>query len=781
MTISVLRKDTQREDAQSENAAEYEVIGKPIIRESGAKKVTGAAKFTTDISKENMLHGKILFSNRPHARILNIDVSKAAAIPGVEAIITGDDVPDTRYGQFILDRPVLAKERVRYIGEPVAAVAARSKEIARKAVGLIEVSYEDLPAVFDPEDSLKKDSYQIHPGLQDYSAINPYVRYGNVCMDARVSQGDPDTAFAEAERIVENTFKTQGTHQGYLEPHSCISYYDHTGRLSVVTGTQQLSIDHASLARVLELPLTRVRVESPFVGGAFGGKLNISIEPICCLLTKASRKAVKITLTREEEFFTQHPRAPFIMKLRTGICEDGTIVAQEVDIVVDAGAYVDQSIGIATKAAFSMQGSYHIPHCRARTRAVYTNNIDWGCMRGYGTIQMTYAIETQLDLIADEIGMDPADIRMNNLCREGDKIISGQTIHGIHVRETMQKALEVSDYRNQKENLEKNIGIGIANVNKTSGLLSSSASIRANEDATLSINTAIVDMGTGAHTVFRQIAAEVLQLPVDQISISRQDSDFAPYDFGSQASRTVYNSGNAVRIAAEDLQKQLVSVAAATMQCDPSQIIHQGGTFFLRESTEQELGFEELVGASLYSRQGPLIGHGSYMSTEPVDDQAGEGFFEHAYPAFTFSTQIAVVEVDPGTGKIKICDFTSCHDIGKAINPTAVEGQIEGAIVQGLGFGIYEEMIMNQGRVLNPNLVDYRMPTILDAIDIHIELIEIPDEKGPFGAKGIGEGPMIGVAPAIANAIFDATGVMVRELPIYPERLYFEIQKKKTF
>lgn len=756
---------------------EYAVIGKSILRDDGYAKVTGKARFSADMAQHNMLIGKILYSSRPHARILKIDPSKAQALPGVEAVITSADAPDTRYGAFIFDRPILARERVRYVGEPVAAVAAISEQVAIEALKLIEVEYQDLPAVFDFQSALPDNAPQIHPQLQAYAAVNPYVRYGNVCMDARISLGDADEAFHQAHLIFENTFTTQPVHQGYLEPHACISAFDHTGRLTVWMETQQLSWDHASLARALNLPMTKIRLIPTYVGGGFGGKLNISIEPICCILTQITGRPVAITLTREEEFFAQHPQAPYKIILKTGVAKDGRIIAQDADILVDAGAYADQAVGIATKSAFSIQGCYSIPNCRARTRVVYTNNVDWGCMRGYGTTQPTFALETQLDMIAKELGMDPAEIRLRNLCQEGDSLISGQSICSVHIRETMEKALATAGYWEKKNALPKNFGIGIANVAKTSGLLASSASIRVNEDATVSIGTGIVDIGTGAHTVFRQIAAEVLGIPIEKISIASQDSDSAPFDIGSQASRTIFNTGNAVRIAAEDVRYQMLELASKTLKCDKEHLMFKNGSW-VNFTSGAEIGFEALVGASLYAHQGPLLGHGSYMSTRPLDKPVGEGFYEHAYPTFTFSTQVALVEVDPQTGKIEVREFTSCHDIGKALHPNAVEGQIEGAVLQGIGLAILEEIITQDGVVKNPNLVDYRMPTAMDAIDIKVILIEEPDEKGPFGAKGIGEAPIIGVAPAIANAIFDATGVMVKQLPIHLERLFFAIQER---
>ncbi len=753
----------------------YDVIGSSPIREDSFPKVSGKAIYSTDVIQSNMLYGKILYSDLPHARITSIDTSKALALPGVGAVITAVDVPNTRYGLFLFDRPILARDRVLFIGEPVAAVAAISEQIAAQAIKLIEVTYEKLPAVFDIEGAIQEDAPIIHPNIKEYGAINPYIRYGNVCMDARVVQGDPKQAFANADFVFENVYTTQGTHQGYLEPHACLASYDYTGRFTVWTSTQQLSWDHAGLAKALEVPMTQVRIISTYVGGGFGGKLNISIEPICCVLTQKTGRPVKITLTREEEFITQHPRAPFQIKLKTGVMREGTLIAQDADIIANAGAYADQTIGTATKAAYSMQGSYFIPNCSARARAVYTNNVDWGCMRGYGTLEMNFAIEAQLDFIARQIGMDPADIRYRNLARESNTIISGQKLRCVHIRETMDKALEVAQYRQKKGDRGANIGIGIANVTKTSGLLASSASVRVNEDCSVSILTSVTDIGTGAHTVFRQIVAEVLRVPIERIHISSQDSDTSPFDIGSQASRVVFCTGNAILMAAKDVRNQILVLAAKVLGLDQKNLALTGGWVRNAATRETLISFESLVSISLYEHQGPLLGHGSFTSTSPLETANGDGFFEHVYPSFTFSTQIAVVEVDPDTGKLEVLEFVSCHDVGRALHPNAVKGQIEGAVIQGIGFSIYEEMITKDGKVLNPGFVDYRMPTSMDGVELKTILIEIPDEHGPFGAKGIGEAPIIGVAPAIVNAVYDATGVHVRDLPLHPERLFFAL------
>jgi CO/xanthine dehydrogenase Mo-binding subunit len=763
--------------AEVEQKEEYAIVGHSVPHDSSQAKVTGQAKFSTDVQFHQMLYGKLLLSEQPHARLVGVDVSEALALPGVKAVITGEDTPERRYGPFLRDRPILARDWVRFIGEPIAAVAAISESIAARAASLIKVHYEDLPAVFEVNEALKADAPILHPNLKDYEETHPYIRYGNTCMEARISQGDVETGFYNADHIIEATYKTHGHHQAYIEPHACTAVYDHTGRLTVWTATQQLSWSHADLARVLDIPMTQVRMIPTYMGGAFGGKLNIFLEPICALLTRATGLPVQITLTREEEFLVQHGRAPFTIHLRTGVLEDGTITAHEADILVDAGAYVDQAIGIATKAAFSTQGCYFIPNCKVHTRAVYTNNVDWGCMRGYGTLQMNFALESHLDAIAKALQIEPVHLREKNLCTEGDEIISGQRLRSVHIDRTMQLALEQSGYWEKRRQRHPYRGIGLANVVKTSGFLSSSATIRCNEDGTVSVMTSITDLGTGAHTVLRQITAEVLGLPIAQVFVSAQDSDNSPFDIGSQASRTIYDTGNAVRLAAESVRDQLVRLAAEHFTCSTEAVAFSGGRAVLLDKPDNFLNFIDLVGISIYARGGPLVGHGSWIGSRPLDNPVGEGFFEGAYPSFGFATQIAEVEIDPETGKVTVLSFTTSQDVGKALNPAAVEGQIEGAVVQGIGFCLLEEMLLKDGKVLNPSFVDYRIPTILDTVEMNVSLVEEMDPTGPFGAKGAGEAPIVGVAPAIANAVFDALGIQIKELPITPEKLYFAIRE----
>ena len=756
---------------------EDSVLGQSLIRKDAFIKATGQALYIADISRPGMLFGKILFSDRAHARIVKIDVSQALALPGVEAVITSKDTPNRLYGLYIFDRLIFAKDHVRHVGEPVAAVAATSAKAAEKAIKLIHIEYEDLPAILDIEDALKPEAPILHPDVESYGGIYPYITYDNVCMDAKISCGDVDKAFSEADHVIENNYRLMPMNQAAIEPHGCMAELDPFGKITVWTSTQQISVCHSEIARALNLPMDQIRIIAPMLGGGFGGKLKSMFEPICGLLTLMTKKPVKLILTREEVFKDTHPRSEFRIYMKTGVMNDGTLVAREVDVFNDVGAYSDHAVGTMTHALTYAQGPYHIPNVKARGRSIYTNNPDWGCMRGYGALQIAFAFESQMDEIAAVLGMDPVALRFMNLVEEGEPYVTGQPLRNVTIRETMEAAIKASGYYEKKGKLGPNRGIGIANAILNSGFLASSAFSRLNEDGTLNILTAVVDLGTGTHTVFRQIAAETLNMPVEKIAVSAQDTDSSPYDTGSIASRTTMDGGNAVRLACEDVRQQLIEMAAASLKCEFSEIVLHNGMAYNRLHPGEQRTYAQLVGEGLFVRHGPIIGRGATLLRGPFDPPIGEGYSERPVGTHTFGTHIAEVEVDPDTGKTKVINYTACHDIGRLINPTGYEGQVQGGLVQGIGYGLYEETIVKDGHIINPSFVDYRIPTALDVPPITTLVVEKFEDLGPYGAKGFAEQPMIPPMPALANAIFDATGVRVTTIPITPERLYHSLKK----
>ncbi|MEI8132654.1 MAG: xanthine dehydrogenase family protein molybdopterin-binding subunit [Leptolinea sp.] len=747
-------------------------LGISAPRIDGYIKVTGRAKYITDLSRPGMLYGKILFSDRPHARIIHIDTSAAQSMPGVHAVITSTDTPNILYGLYLRDRLIFAKGKVRHIGEPIAAVAAESENIALQALQKIQVTYEDLPAVFDPFEALKPDAPIIHPDVESYQGIYPFIKYGNVCMDAEVNHGDIVKGFAEADVIVEGTYHTSAIHQSSIEPHACLAEFDHWHRLTVWTGTQQLTLCHQELASALGLPMTKVRVIPAWLGGGFGGKLKSLFEQICALLAIKSDRPVKIELTREEEFICTHARGPQTIYIKTGAKKDGTLVAREVRVVADMGGYSDHALGMATHAITFASGVYAIPNVRGHALAVYTNNPDWGCMRGYGGSEITFAGESQLDLLAEKLSIDPADLRLKNLYKDGDTFITTQKMDCVNIHDTMQAALQTSGYRKKKGQLAPNHGIGIANSILNTGFLSSSVVLRANPDGTVSLLTSVTDLGTGNLTALCQIVAEALGLPFDKIGVASQDSDSSPYDTGSIASRTVFDAGNAIILAAVDIIHQLIKLAALAFECDEEDVIYEEGAAFRKSQPEIVRSFAELVSDALFVSGGPLIGRGATLANPPHKHEIGRGFAERPAGTFTFATHVAEVYVDPETGSVCVTNYTAAHDVGKVINTDGIEGQVEGGVIQGLGWALYEELVYPQGKIINPNFVDYKIPTALDTPPIIDIFIEKPALRGPFGAKGMSEPPMVPPMAAISNAIFDACGAHVQTIPINLERLY---------
>jgi carbon-monoxide dehydrogenase large subunit len=756
------------------------ILGKSVPRIDGKIKVTGQAKYITDLSRPGMLWGKILFSDRPHAKIVRIDTSKAKALEGVKAVVTAADAPDIRFGLYLFDRYIFARDQVRHIGEPIAAVAAVSKKIAAQAIQLIEVEYEDLPAVFTIEDALKRGAPIIHPDVKEYQGVAPYIKYDNVCMDASLSQGNVEKGFAEADYIFENVYRTSPMHQSSIEPHACLAEFDGTGKLTIWTGTQQLSVCHTETAWALGMPQTQVRVIAAWLGGGFGGKLKALFEPICGLLAKVAKAPVKLELTREEEFTTSHPRANFTMKIKTGVKKNGKLVAREVDVTCDMGAYSDHAIGMVPHAMKFGSGPYNIPNCKVRGRAVYTNNPDWGCMRGYGGSEIAIAYEGEMDVIARALKMDPVEFRKMNLVHEGEMYLSGQELRSVHLEETMDQALKASHYYEKKGKMGPWRGIGMANSILNTGLLASSAFVKLNDDGTVNVITAVTDLGTGNLTVLCQIVAETIGVPVESVSIAQQDSDVSPYDTGSIASRTVFDSGNAVYLASADARRQMNDIAAKIFECSPEDIQIQNGVVCDKNQPLVTRTVANIASEALWqSSQGPILGRGSILCDPMADHLVGEGFFERPAGSFTFGTHVAEVEVDPTTGRVKVLNYTASHDVGKVMNLMGIQGQVEGGVVQGIGYGLFEELIVKDGKIINPNFTDYRVPTALDmGFHIQTDFVEIPEERGPYGAKGFAEQPFIAPPPAIANAILDAIGVHITQIPMSPERLYWEIQKQ---
>jgi xanthine dehydrogenase molybdenum-binding subunit len=733
---------------------EERVLGKNYPRVDAADKVSGRSQYAGDVYLTGMLIGKVLKSSRPHARILRIDTSQAELVPGVRAVITGKDIPDIRFGSGVVkDRRVFALEKVRYIGEPVAAVAAVDEIAALEALDLIQVEYEDLPAVTDPIEALKPEAPIVHQDLPRYDGYAASMG-GNVCTIVESDRGDVEKAFAEADHIFEDTFHSQGINQGYLEPMACVAHVDPSGRINVWTSTQGPYAVRATLAAVLQIPISRLRIIPMELGGGFGAKLRLCLEPYPVFLALKTGKPVKMVATREEVFTLSGFRLPTTVYLKTGVLKDGTIVAREAISIFDMGAYL--GAGVQSGVSHTV-GPYNIPNHRVRSYAVYTNKIWAGSYRASGVADVTFAVESHTDIIARQLGMDPWSFRLQNILQEGDIAIQGGRIPRNGLRQTLEA---VKERMSSPSKLGDGHGVGLAVCQWRSGSGPSTASISITEEGTVSLLTGSVDI-TGTDTVLAQIAAMVLGVDMQQVIVARRDTDVAPFTGPSGGSRIVYSQGKAVQLAAEDARRKLLAVAAERLQVAPEALTCAEGRVYVTDHPEQGASLGELARLSFTSKAGPILGTAS-LATMPF--------------APVFNAQAAEIIVDRETGTVRIVRFVQAQDVGVAINPMAVEGQIEGGAVQGIGRALNEAVVIQDGQILNPSLTTYLMPLAPDIPAIENVLVEVPTEEGPFGARAVAEPPGFGPPAAIANAIEDAVGVRIKELPLSADKVLHALQ-----
>jgi 4-hydroxybenzoyl-CoA reductase alpha subunit len=754
---------------------EFSVVGKRLPRIDAIQKVTGSARYTTDITLPGLLFGKILRSPLAHAKIIRIDVSKAEKIPGVIAVITARDTPKIKYvhvGPPFQDKFVLAVDKVRYVGDEVAAVAAETPDVAEEALRFIEVVYEELPAVFDPEKAMEQSAPKIHGE-------------NNVAMKGLRNYGEVERAFEESDYVFEDRFSTQAVAHCCMEPHGSVALFDLNGNLTIWTPTQSPYFVQKELAVVLDMPVSKVRVMEVPVGGGFGARSKIcEDEAICALLSRKTGRPVKITLTRDEEFTTTRTRHPMIITLRTGVKKDGTLAVRHVKMVVDNGAYNHMGPAVMGYAALAATSHYRVPCVRVETYLVYTNKQFGGPFRGYGSPQVTFAIESQMDMIADRLGMDKLDFRLKNCHHAGETTVSGWKITSDGLRECLIKAAEEIGWKKRKANPEKNRGIGIAGMIHVSGAKVyddgdfSSAYLNLYEDGTATVFTGTTDIGQGSSTVLAMIAAEELGISLDEIRIVSMDTSLTPIDLGSWASRITFVAGNSIRLAAQDVKRQLFEAIAKKFECNPLDLRMTDKKIWVTGSPTKCIPVGEAILENPHRVGKMLIGKGFYdPPSEKINRQTGVANISAAYG---FAAQSVEVRVDPLTGKVKVLRVIAAHDAGRAINPDLVEGQIEGAIAQGLGYALMEKVVCgNDGKVKNANYLDYKIPFSTDMPEIRTFIIETQDPEGPFGAKGIGEPGLIPTAPAIANAIFDAVRTRFYDLPITQEELLEELGSKK--
>ncbi len=765
-----------------------ESVGYSPVRLDAREKVTGRTIYAVDMKLAGMLWAKVLRSPHPHGRVLRVDASKAKSLPGVVAVVTGDDFPATM-GATIQDQNFLVRDKVRFVGDAVAAVAAVDLDTAEEALSLIRVEYEPLRALHDPLEAMRNREVLIHENLLQYSTapgIFP-VAGTNICNHFKLRKGDVERGFKEADLVLEDTYTSQMVQHAHLEPHAAIAQVDPSGKILIWSNTQTPYFNRKTLAKALNLPLNQVRVMCTALGGGFGGKSYLKAEPISVALALKTRgRPVKLVYTREEEFGVAPVRHPTIVRCKTGMKKDGTWLAQETELIFDTGAYADIGPRVCRNAGFSAAGPYQVPNVRIDSYCVYTNNPIGGAFRGFGIPQMTWAIESHLDMMAGRLGIDPVELRLKNASEEGSISITGQVLHSVGLKETIRQAAEKIGWGERQEPCR---GKGIACMHKSTVTpSSSSAFVKLNEDASVTLLCSAVEMGQGAITALAQIAAEELGLPVEKISVVRPDTDVTPYDMASVSSRSTFFAGNAVRRAAADAREQLFQIASEILEANPKDMVMEGGKVMVRGVPEKAIPVAELpLGEAFYvgvkggrGRGRPVLGRGSFTVEDatPLDRETGQGKNPSAF--WMYATQAAEVEVDPRSGRVKILRISSAHDVGKSIHPISIEGQIQGALVMGVGTAIFENMELEDGKVKNPNFAEYKLPSALDAPEMIPIIVEEPHAQGPFGAKGLGEPALAPTAAAIANAIYAAVGVRIKNLPITPEKILEGLREKDS-
>lgn len=745
------------------------VVGLSTGRADAAAKVTGRFEYGVDIDRPGMLWARLCRSEATSARIVSVDASAAEALPGVWAVLTGVDTTECRASRFIRDEPILARDRVRYRGEPIAVVAAETEEIAAAACRLISVEYEELPQVRSVTDALAPGAPLVHPDWESYWA-HPVLRRGpNVANHALLRRGDLDACFSRADHVFEDRYEVEMVHQVSLEGRVAVAEVSPDGMVRVWSSHQFPFGLRQDLADILSIPPGRIRVTVTGVGGGFGGKLYAGVEPYCVLLADRTGRPVKMRHTREEELTATSPRMGAVVHLETAVMADGRFMARRGTLHYDSGAYSESSPAVVSVGLLTVPGPYRWEALALDAVAVYTNKAGCGSYRAPGAPQAVFAGESQIDRIAAELGIDPLDLRMRNAVEEGDAGPTGQVLTGVSLKETLRTAAARIGWEGEKAD---GVGRGLACAWWTTTGGASSAYVRVDEDGTFVLVTGATEIGTGALTAgVVQICAEELGIDPADLRIVSADTEITPYDFGAQGSRTTVQAGNAAIAAAADLRVQMCQVAADKLGCDPSDL--EVGDGRVQHRGDPDLALDVIDVARLGETRGGLLGRGSVLQDPtPFDEGSVEGALLGAFNIPSFATHASEVEVDRETGEIGLRRYVAVHDVGRVINPRYAQGQVAGGVVQGIGQALFEELVHRDGAVANPNLTDYKLPTLADVPDVEVVLVEHPSVSGPFGAKGVGEPGIIAPPACIANAVADAVGVRVRHLPLTPERVW---------
>jgi CO/xanthine dehydrogenase Mo-binding subunit len=763
------------------------LIGKPVPKLDAPEKATGLARYIEDIKLPRMLYGKILFAGRAHARIINIDTSAAKALPGVRAVITGADIELVPFG-YGQDNTALKRDKVTCVRDEVAAVAADTPEIAAEAVKRIRVTYEDLPVVTSPEQALAEGAPIIHAKVPD----NTPFRYD-------YSHGDVAQGIEESDVIVEQTYVVQRQAHCCLGTSGIIASFDAENRLTLYSLTQVPFLYQHDLSRIVGVPAEKIRVIQPPIGGGFGSKLDVHpFEPICVFLARKTARPVRLVLSREEEFMATPTRQPMVIHLRSGARKDGTFTFRDVQMTLDNGGHTSWGATTPWISMRTFSSLYRVPHVRQHVDVVYTNNIYACAFRGYGNPQATFALESQVDHLADELGMDPLELRLKNAQESGETTPQGMVLGTCGLKECLETAARNASWQEKRGkrsavNRQPSTanrqsaavrGIGMASLFHVGGGAKIYRSdgcgtiLKLDDFGGVTVLTGSSEIGQGSETVIAQIVAEELGLPVGNIRVINNDTDLTPWDVGVHASRTTFIAGNSALRAAREARRKLLDAAAARLNRQPDALDLVNGNVIDRASSEVLESIGKIIRGLHFGRtKNELI-----MTTdfyEPSSKPPDERHMGNISPCYAFGTHVAEVEVDPDTGVVKVLRITAAHDVGRVINQLGIEGQVEGGIAQGMGYCLMEELKLEGGRILNPSFTDYKLCTTTDIPELNISFVETRDPAGPYGAKGIGESPMIPVAAAIANAVCDATGVRMTELPLTPERVLRRLKEAR--
>lgn len=737
-------------------------------RIEGPEKVGGETLYTADVRLPGMIWGKCLRSPLAHARILRVETSRAKKLKGVHALLTGEDLPPLRVGLSLQDIPVLAQGKVRFAGEKVVAVAAEDLNAAAEALSLIEVDYEELPAVFDPRKAMKSDAPLIHEELGSYKGFHqPPETIPNVFALQLWSAGELALGFREADLVLEHTFRTQLAHQAYIEPHACVVAVDGSDRVEVWASCKAPFRLKEQLSKQLNLPKDHIRVHVIAVGGDFGGKGSLMDIPLCYRLAKAAGRPVKMVMTYAEELMAGDPRHPSLVRLKTGVKRNGLIIAREAEVIFNSGAYAAFKPGEVPNlgGATHVTGVYRIPNYSIRSYGVYTNSVPCGYYRAPGQPQVVFAVESHTDLIAKELRMDPLEFRLRNLLRDGELLPGGRSVDKVRCRETLEAAARAVGWGRQKS--KRNIGRGVGvSFRHVGGGGEASAEISVSPEGEVTVLSAVPDTGTGTHTLLRQIAAEFLTLSPEEIRIAIGDTETFETDAAPGGSKITNMTGQALLEAAGELRQQMASIAAPLLGCKVDEVKLERGRFVAVKGSKKGVTFAE-VARHAAREDGALRVRKSYKVK-----------VRSAVAAFV--AQVAEVEVDEETGVLKIRRMVTAHDVGTIINPLTHQGQIEGGIIQGLGYATMEEVVAEDGKVMTLNLGDYRIPCVRDIPQLKTVLVESPSGPGPFAAKHIGENGIVATAAAVANALHDAVGVRVFDLPLTAEKIYFALKSSRS-